>query len=182
MWTLGCSMGSLSCSMWDLVPQPGIEPGPPALEAWSLSHWITSKVPKKVHLRRWHISWDHEWWEGAPSGVGRLILSSAQDEKVRRESGISLMVQFLGLCAFNCQVQVQSPVRELRSWKLRGVATKNEQRSQAGVREGVLELHEEGKPCGEIQLEAVSKVQIRRACVVVKCTFARMPPVALPVV
>jgi len=62
------------------------------------------------------------------------------------------------------------------------VATKNEQRSQAGVREGVLELHEEGKPCGEIQLEAVNRVQIRRACVVVKCTFARMPPVELPVV
>ena len=25
----------LNCSMWDLVPQPGIEPGPPALEAQS---------------------------------------------------------------------------------------------------------------------------------------------------
>ena len=27
--------------MWDLVPQPGIEPRPPALEAQNLSHWTT---------------------------------------------------------------------------------------------------------------------------------------------
>ena len=31
----------LSCSMRDLVPRPGIEPGPPALGAWSLSPWTT---------------------------------------------------------------------------------------------------------------------------------------------
>ena len=27
----------LNCGMWDLVPQPGIEPGPLALGVWSLS-------------------------------------------------------------------------------------------------------------------------------------------------
>ena len=32
------------CSIWDLVPQPGIKPGPPALEAWSLGHWTTREV------------------------------------------------------------------------------------------------------------------------------------------
>ena len=37
----------LSYSMWDLVPWPGIEPGPPALGAWSLSHWTTREVPPK---------------------------------------------------------------------------------------------------------------------------------------
>ena len=31
----------LSCSIRDLVPHPGIEPGPPALGAWSLSPWTT---------------------------------------------------------------------------------------------------------------------------------------------
>ena len=36
----------LSYSMWDLVPSPGIELGPPALGAWSLSHWITREVPE----------------------------------------------------------------------------------------------------------------------------------------
>ena len=34
----------LSCSMWDLVPWPGTEPGPPALGVWSLSHWTTREV------------------------------------------------------------------------------------------------------------------------------------------
>ena len=34
----------LHCSMWDLVPWPGMEPKPPALGARSLSHWITRKV------------------------------------------------------------------------------------------------------------------------------------------
>ena len=28
----------LSCSMWDLVPPPGIEPRPPALGEQSISH------------------------------------------------------------------------------------------------------------------------------------------------
>ena len=31
--------------MWDLVPWPGIEPGPPALGAWSLNHCTTREVP-----------------------------------------------------------------------------------------------------------------------------------------
>ena len=35
----------LSCCLWDLVPWPGIETGPPALGAWSLNHWITREVP-----------------------------------------------------------------------------------------------------------------------------------------
>ena len=30
---------------WILVPQPGVEPVPRAVEAWSLSHWTASKVP-----------------------------------------------------------------------------------------------------------------------------------------
>ena len=29
----------------DLVPQPEFEPGPPALGAWSLSHWTFREVP-----------------------------------------------------------------------------------------------------------------------------------------
>ena len=45
---LGSSLqpaGSFSCSMWDLVPWPGIEPGFPALTARNLSHWTTREVP-----------------------------------------------------------------------------------------------------------------------------------------
>ena len=52
----GCSMQDLfylqhagsfrifNCSMWDLVPWPGIEPGPLILGAWNLSHWTTRDV------------------------------------------------------------------------------------------------------------------------------------------
>ena len=40
----------LSCGMWDLVPWPGIEPGPPALTAQSLSHRTTREVPWCVFL------------------------------------------------------------------------------------------------------------------------------------
>lgn len=38
----------LSCCRWDLVPRPGIEPRPPALGAWRLSHWPTREVPSVV--------------------------------------------------------------------------------------------------------------------------------------
>ena len=33
--------------MWDLVPWPGMEPRPPALGAWGLSHWTTKEVPRR---------------------------------------------------------------------------------------------------------------------------------------
>ena len=35
-----------------LVPRPGIEPTPPALEVWSLNHWTTREVPNVFILRR----------------------------------------------------------------------------------------------------------------------------------
>ena len=39
LWqVLVAGMRTLSCDMWALVPWPGIEPGAPALGAWSLSH------------------------------------------------------------------------------------------------------------------------------------------------
>ena len=34
-----------SCSMWDLVPWPRMEPRPLALGLWSLGHWTTREVP-----------------------------------------------------------------------------------------------------------------------------------------
>ena len=33
-----------------LVPQPGLEPTPPAVEAWSLNHWTTREVPQDLFL------------------------------------------------------------------------------------------------------------------------------------
>ena len=43
-WIFIRGLRTLSCSMGDLVPWPGIEPGPPALAAWSLSHWPSREV------------------------------------------------------------------------------------------------------------------------------------------
>ena len=37
---------TLSYGKWDLVSRPGMEPGPTALEAWSLSYWTTREVLK----------------------------------------------------------------------------------------------------------------------------------------
>ena len=61
-WVLVVAYGIFSCGMWDLwlqyadflvaaclwdlVPRPGIEPGPPALGAQSLTHWTTREVPQ----------------------------------------------------------------------------------------------------------------------------------------
>ena len=48
LWLSGsfsCSMWTLSCGMWDLVPCPGTEPGFPALAVWSINHWTTWQVP-----------------------------------------------------------------------------------------------------------------------------------------
>ena len=40
-----CSVQTLSCSTWDLVLWPRIEPEPPALGAWSLRHWTAREDP-----------------------------------------------------------------------------------------------------------------------------------------
>ena len=49
------SMWALSCSMCDLVPWSGIEPGPPVLGAQSLSHWTTREVPRFHYFYDWVI-------------------------------------------------------------------------------------------------------------------------------
>ena len=52
IFNLRCGMQILSCGVWDLVPWPGIKPGPPALGAQSLSHWTTGEGPANMF-----------WWE-----------------------------------------------------------------------------------------------------------------------
>ena len=53
MWQAGSS----SCSIWDLVPWSGIEPGLLALWAWSLSNWITRGSPLCCFCRvKWNTN------------------------------------------------------------------------------------------------------------------------------
>ena len=44
-WDLCCRYRIFSCSMQDLVPWPGIEPGPSAFGVLSLNHWTIREVP-----------------------------------------------------------------------------------------------------------------------------------------
>lgn len=73
---LSCGMGSLSRSLWDLVPCPGITPGPPALGAWSLNHWATREVPQMWCLdsiiRRVGVYWP-AWYGGVE--ISLLLLN-----------------------------------------------------------------------------------------------------------
>ena len=55
-------MWTLSCSMWDLVPWPGIEPRLPTLRVQSLSHWTTREVPVQLILRIYM----QDFWEYIP--------------------------------------------------------------------------------------------------------------------
>ena len=50
LWHVGCGifscgMRTLSCSMWDLIPRPEIEPRPLALGTQSLNCWPPREVP-----------------------------------------------------------------------------------------------------------------------------------------
>ena len=54
-WVLVPACRIFSCSTWDLVHWPWMEPRPPALGAWSLSHWTTREVPtlSNPHSSKW---------------------------------------------------------------------------------------------------------------------------------
>ena len=52
LWVLVAVHMIFTCSIWDLVPWPGIEPGPSALGTWGLSHWPTREVPCGLILSR----------------------------------------------------------------------------------------------------------------------------------
>ena len=48
--------------MWDLIPWPGIKPGPPALGVWCLSHCTTGEVPSATSLTWCAISTQIRIW------------------------------------------------------------------------------------------------------------------------
>ena len=76
----------VATSMWDLVPRPGIEPRPPALGVWSLTHWTTREVPLidiidtviqrnnhhhgRMHCNYWHFTVLWEFWGTISCGQG----------------------------------------------------------------------------------------------------------------
>ena len=67
MQGFSCGMQLLGCSMWRLVPWPGIELWPPALRAWSLSHWSTSIL--EILLEPYSFA----FWGSSPSAWIRKL-------------------------------------------------------------------------------------------------------------
>ena len=72
---LGCSMQILSCSMWDLVPWLGIEPGPPALGVhvtWSYSEVF--RIGKSLKIESGLVvTWAGMMWAWGISANGYEI-------------------------------------------------------------------------------------------------------------
>ena len=56
---LSWGLRTLSCSMWDPIPWAGTKPRPSALGAWSLSCWMTRKVPVLHFVYIPHIQATH---------------------------------------------------------------------------------------------------------------------------
>ena len=54
---LSCGMWTLSCGMHVGSSSPGVEPGAPALGAWSLTYWTTREVPILVIFVFFLLGW-----------------------------------------------------------------------------------------------------------------------------
>ena len=80
---LSCSMGDISCCMWDLVPWPGIELQTLALGAWSLSHRTTTEVPQASSLERPRK--ESTLWEKGERKVGKQRGREEEREEVKEK-------------------------------------------------------------------------------------------------
>ena len=103
-----CDMQTLISSMWDLVPWPGIEPGPAALGAWSVSHWTTREVPQL--LNSWVLSsfvnslvsfWP-EYWE--PFQPIRLTTCISLFQSAPTQSCLGFADRCFEVFAIPCQI------------------------------------------------------------------------------
>ena len=76
------AMPGLSCNTWDLIscslrnlgPWPGLNPGPPALGAWSFSHWSTGKALKHLYLM---TDCSHPVFWGGESDYSQYLIGSS---------------------------------------------------------------------------------------------------------
>ena len=124
----------LSCSEWDLVPWPGIEPVSPALGVWCLSCWTTREVPVTFLLES---AFSRAWASGPiePGGTwcsgwrprrqaGSLLRWSCHQESQRRllsQAGLChLFIScpwdiasslFLPWLCFGCRILFSVPIK-----------------------------------------------------------------------
>ena len=110
-----CCLGTLSCGMWDLVPWPRVDPRPPALGAWSPSHWTTREAPpcffwawyksgsiNKGLVDQWKVKWvcvKHHYQGSVRfcGGGGRVLFLRGW----RREGAIPQMLEWWWPTAFS---------------------------------------------------------------------------------
>ena len=104
IFSLHCDMWTLGCGMWDLVPWPGIEPGPTALGTWSLSHGTTREVPG--HSQLWFFFFFKTsnvaklLWKGTSAAL-RFLLSLPSDKAFPTLEGLPLVLLVMHLLYFD---------------------------------------------------------------------------------
>ena len=99
------SVWTLICVMWNLIPWSGIEPGPLALGAWSLSHWTTREVPLLPLLKASQCNCKNYLWKKIEQKTsGRPAWLMWQDPSVLWKRHM-----FLGLLNSPLWIPLQSP-------------------------------------------------------------------------
>ena len=106
-WFRRCCLNSAKTTLkniyiwlhWLLVPWPGIEPGPPALRAWSVSHWTTREVPPSSHLPIYYPLSTEYWTEYLKSIP--FLLPSTSTALPQFSHTVSPATSFHQSCDFN---------------------------------------------------------------------------------
>ena len=116
--SFSCGIWILSCSMWDLVPWPGIKPEPLALRLQCLSHWTARAVPGvwtfKLVVGLVSVRWNLSRVEGA-EGLSQLDFREKavmEEETVRTKALLSdcSNVRFLTVSHHNCRIEFRETV------------------------------------------------------------------------
>ena len=83
------------CGLWDLVPRPGIETMPPAVETQSPNHWTAREIPSPLHWSGWQPT--PVLVPGKSHGQRSLVGYSSWG---RKESDTTERLQFIGYSMF----------------------------------------------------------------------------------
>ena len=88
--------------MWDLVPRPGVEPGPPALGAWRLTHWTTREVSIILMVRKLSLR------NPEPAQITQLVYAETKLHYITWASHSSPLLYFICIwlmCLCTCSIK-----------------------------------------------------------------------------
>ena len=116
-WVLVAACRLFSCNIWDLVPWPRIEPGPPALGAQSLSHWTTTEVPiiSKLYVRWQYFIHLSTYWITVPATE-----LDRKEREVNKISPLTLMISGSNRKGNHTCKQTTTATTITVLWELRG--------------------------------------------------------------